>query len=147
MINGGKSSNLVKSHELKCHFIRLYLVPLPPQSLLSRYILCFHYQITSVLLGSVRPPKKSEMRFFLEDNGHELPNARWVSTGYLFSEHMFFSMKLYEILLVELFFKYISCSPYPKPNFKTAYPNHNFFDQLKQVCITSLVCLFAIDLS
>ena len=61
-----------------------------PKSLLFRYILCFHYQITSVLLGSVRPPKKSEMRFFLEDNGHELPNARWVSTGYLFSEHVFF---------------------------------------------------------
>ena len=63
------------------------------KSLLSRYVLCFHYQITSILLGSVRPPKKSEMRFFLEDNGHELPNARWVSTGYLFSEHVFFSMK------------------------------------------------------
>ena len=60
------------------------------KSLLSRCMLWFHYQITSVLLGSVRPPKKSEMRFFLEDNGHELPNARWVSTGYLFSEHMFF---------------------------------------------------------
>jgi hypothetical protein len=28
--NGRKSSNLVKSHELTCHFIRLYLVPLPP---------------------------------------------------------------------------------------------------------------------
>ena len=31
MTNGTKSSNLVKSHELIFHFIRLYLVPLPPQ--------------------------------------------------------------------------------------------------------------------
>jgi hypothetical protein len=30
MTNGRKSSNLVKSHELVCHFIRLYVVPLPP---------------------------------------------------------------------------------------------------------------------
>ena len=30
MKNERKSSNLVKSHELICHFIRLYLVPLPP---------------------------------------------------------------------------------------------------------------------
>ena len=30
MTNGKKSSNLVKSHELICHFIRLYLVPLLP---------------------------------------------------------------------------------------------------------------------
>ena len=30
MTNGRKSSNLVKSHELICHFITLYLVSLPP---------------------------------------------------------------------------------------------------------------------
>ena len=30
MTNGRKSSNLVKNHELICHFIRLYLVLLPP---------------------------------------------------------------------------------------------------------------------
>ena len=30
MKNGRKSSNLLKSHELICHFIRLYLVTLPP---------------------------------------------------------------------------------------------------------------------
>ena len=30
MLNGRKSSNLVKNHELICHFIILYLVPLPP---------------------------------------------------------------------------------------------------------------------
>ena len=30
MTNGRKSSNLVKSFELICYFIRLYLVPLPP---------------------------------------------------------------------------------------------------------------------
>ena len=32
MKNGRKSTNLAKSHELICHFIRLYLVPLPPYS-------------------------------------------------------------------------------------------------------------------
>ena len=31
MTNGRKSSNLVKSHERICHFIRLYQVHLPPQ--------------------------------------------------------------------------------------------------------------------
>ena len=30
MTNERKSFNLVKSHELICHLIRLYLVPLPP---------------------------------------------------------------------------------------------------------------------
>ena len=30
MTNGRKSFSLVKSHELISHFIRLYLVPLPP---------------------------------------------------------------------------------------------------------------------
>ena len=30
MTNGRKSSYLLKSHEVICHFIRLYLVPLPP---------------------------------------------------------------------------------------------------------------------
>ena len=28
--NGRKSSNLVKSHEIICYFLRGYLVPLPP---------------------------------------------------------------------------------------------------------------------
>ena len=29
MTNGRKSSNLIKSYEVICHFIKLYLVPLP----------------------------------------------------------------------------------------------------------------------
>ena len=32
MTNGRKSSNLIKSHGLICHFIRLYLFPLPPDT-------------------------------------------------------------------------------------------------------------------
>ena len=55
MTNRRKPSNLVKSHELICHFIRLYLVPLPPQALdqslpryclnnLRRHIFLLHFQ-------------------------------------------------------------------------------------------------------
>ena len=39
--NGRKSYNLVKCHELICHFIRGYLVPLPPQNFQSCFFLIF----------------------------------------------------------------------------------------------------------
>ena len=38
MTNGRKSSNLVKSHEVICYFIRFYLVPLLPQVFLEMQI-------------------------------------------------------------------------------------------------------------
>ena len=39
--NGRKSSNLVKSHELISHLIRLYLVPLPPYEQGNAIVRCF----------------------------------------------------------------------------------------------------------
>ena len=39
-----KSSNLVKSHEVICHLIRLYLVPLPP---------CKHPNVLGHYIGSM----------------------------------------------------------------------------------------------
>ena len=50
--------NLVKSHELICHFIILYLVPLPPQQtpplLRPSQVSCLEKLV--VLLGVIDPP-------------------------------------------------------------------------------------------
>ena len=64
MADGRKSSKLVKSHELICHFIRLYLVPLPPYSELKTSFWIFLtfildvdedlYQVIGTKVGTLR---------------------------------------------------------------------------------------------
>ena len=47
MTTGRKSPNLVKSHELICHFIRMYLSPLPPYFESSIFVDCSACDVTS----------------------------------------------------------------------------------------------------
>ena len=61
MTNGRKSSNLVKSHELICHIIRLYLVPLPPQFDVNIAIL--YQKNTSLILQDFFQNVKSSISY------------------------------------------------------------------------------------
>ena len=68
MKNGRKSSNLVKSHEVICHFIRGYLDPLPPYIKAKVLFIPLVYGILSIIAILIKKKNDSgSMKLHVED--------------------------------------------------------------------------------
>ena len=68
MTNGRKSSSLVKSHEVICHFIRGYLDPLPPYIKAKVLFIPLVYGILSIIAILIKKKNDSgSMKLHVED--------------------------------------------------------------------------------
>ena len=68
MTNGRKSSSLVKSHEVICHFIRGYLDPLPPYIKAKVLFIPLVYGILSIIAILIKKKNDSGlMKLHVED--------------------------------------------------------------------------------